>query len=81
MTNGTVISKTEYNVLINKVERLEKTVCYLVEKLEEIFEKEPKYGTEKWWSWSIKKSEEEYKAGRYTTITNKKELKDFFTSL
>ena len=81
MVNGMVITKTEYSVLIEKMERLEKAVEFLAVKLEEVFEKEPKYGTEKWWSWSIKKSEEEYRKGKYITITNKKELKDFFTSL
>lgn len=32
---------------------------------ERLFEQEPLYGSDEWWEWSIRKSEEDYKKGNY----------------
>ena len=42
---------------------------------------EPEYGTDAWWAWADQKGMEDVKAGRHTTIRNKKELKAFFDHL
>ncbi len=39
--------------------------------------KPPKYGSDAWWEESDRKAMEDIKNGRYTSITNKKELKKF----
>lgn len=46
-----------------------------------LFESEPAYGSDAWWEWSDKKAKEDIKAGRYTTLHNKKELKEYLDSL
>ena len=46
-----------------------------------LFTEEPPYGSDAWWEWSDKKAQEDIKAGRYTTVHNKKELKTFLDSL
>lgn len=81
MANGIVITKTEYDLLLQKVSRLEKTVSLLMARLEDLFDKEPKYGTDKWWEWSDKKALQDIKAGRYTTIRNEEDLDAFFKNL
>jgi hypothetical protein len=42
---------------------------------------EPEYGTDAWWEWADQQGMEDVKAGRHTTIRNKKELKEFFDNL
>lgn len=81
MANGISITKNEYSVLIEKMERLEKAVSFLAAKLEDLFEKEPKYGTEAWWKWSIKKSEEAYKKGKFVSFEEAGELQKYLDHL
>ena len=42
---------------------------------------EPEYGTDAWWAWADHQGMEDVKAGRHTTIRNKKELREFFDHL
>lgn len=46
-----------------------------------LFDEEPPYGSDKWWAWSNAKALEDIKAGRYTKIHNKKELREHLNSL
>jgi hypothetical protein len=38
-----------------------------------------KYGSDEWWDEETRKGVEDFKKGRYTTIHNKKELREFLT--
>lgn len=79
MTQTITVSENKFNQLITTISELKDEVAKLAQKLEAT--EEPPYGSDEWWKWSIKKGEEDIKAGRYTTIKNKKELKVFFDNL
>lgn len=76
MQTITVPAKTFENILL-RLDQLGKAVEAINEKLEDA----PTYGSDEWWEWSNRKAQEDIKKGRYTTIRNKKELKEFFNSL
>lgn len=42
---------------------------------------EPHYGSDAWWEWSNNEALKEIKAGKYTKVSNKKELTAFLDSL
>lgn len=81
MTNGVALSKTQYEMISARLTRLEEMVKFLVERLKEISETEPPYGSDAWWKWGIKKGEKAIKRGKYIEISTKKQLDDFFKSL
>ena len=76
MANAVAVNAKQVNIIISRLDKVAKDIAELKEKL---FEQEPPYGSDAWWEWSIKKGEEDIKAGRYTTIRNKKELRNFLT--
>ena len=63
--------------ILSELRELKQQVIRLSEKLEAA----PPYGSPEWWKWSEKRSDEDIKAGRYTTLRNKKELQEFLHSL
>lgn len=77
MQTVTVPVKT-FEKILAKLEQVAKDVQAIKSS---ISEQEPPYGSDEWWEWSDKKAKEDIKAGRYTTLRNKKELKEFFKSL
>jgi len=78
MNQTITISPKTVNQILARLDALTKEVKSIKTKL---FEEEPPYGSEDWWEWSDKKAMQDIKAGRYTTIHNKKELKLFLDSL
>ena len=46
-----------------------------------LFGEEPRYGSDEWWKWSDEKALKEIKEGKYTKVSNKKELTAFLDSL
>lgn len=79
MSQTISLSTETLHQFIATVSELKDAVVKLTQKLDAM--EEPPYGSDAWWEWSIKKGEEDIKAGRYTTIKNKKELKVFFDNL
>lgn len=75
MSQSITISQTEYEKLLERISRLEKTIRKLLKK------KEPEYGSDKWWDEEIKKGEEDIKKGRYQTFSNAKDLQVYLNSL
>ncbi len=73
----TVPAKT-IEEIFNRLDRLTKEIKAIKTKL---FEEEPPYGSDEWWEWSDEKAIEDIRAGRYTKISNKKELTAFLDSL
>lgn len=76
MQTVTVPVKT-FEKILSKLDHLTRTVEVINEKLEGA----PPYGSDKWWEWSNKKAQKDIEEGRYTTISNKRELQQFFDSL
>lgn len=76
MANGVTLSQPAYKELIQRLSKLEKMVGFLVEK----FEKEPFYGSDEWWKWSIKKGEEDIKKGHYKLFDSAKEMTKYLRS-
>jgi len=64
--------------ILTRLDKLTKEVKAIRAKL---FDQEPRYGSDEWWEWSDEKAMEDIKDGRYTTVHNKKELKQFLDSL
>ncbi|MBI3289822.1 hypothetical protein HYZ78_00315 [Candidatus Microgenomates bacterium] len=72
----TIDSKTTKEIL-TILRYLKKEINLLREK----FDAEPPYGSDAWWEWSDKKAEEDIRTGRYTKVSNKKELQKYLDSL
>ncbi len=81
MTDTISISEAKYKSLSNRLDKLEQMMRLLAGKLEAVLEFEPRYGSEQWWEWSDKKSMEDYKAGKFTTLKNKKDIEKFFSQI
>lgn len=64
--------------ILSHLEELKREIKSIRKKLEA---SEPPYGSDAWWQWSDKKAIEDYKKGRYTKISSKRELDKFFDSL
>lgn len=76
MQTVTVDAKA-FEKIISRLDQLNRAVEAINEKLESA----PPYGSDAWWGWSNAKAQKDIKEGRYTTISNKKELQQFFDSL
>ncbi|GIW64692.1 MAG: hypothetical protein KatS3mg092_0625 [Patescibacteria group bacterium] len=76
MANTITLTQSSYKELLNRLSRLEKMVATLLEK----FEKEPTYGSDEWWYYSIKKGEEDIKKGNYKVFDSSKDLKKYLKS-
>ena len=77
MNTVTIPAKT-IDEIFSRLDELTKAVRKISVKF---FEKEPPYGSDEWWDKEIEEGEKDIKAGKYTTINNKKELKTFFDNL
>ncbi|MEI6243387.1 MAG: hypothetical protein WCP39_08325 [Chlamydiota bacterium] len=75
MANGITITKTEYNVLIEKMERLEKAVKFLASKMEEILP--VREGSDLWWERENEKAIKSIKEGKGILIKSEEELRNF----
>jgi hypothetical protein len=73
----TVPTKT-INEIFSRLDELTKAVKKISVKL---LNEEPRYGSDEWWEWSDKEALKEIKAGKYTTVHNKKDLRQFLNSL
>ncbi|MEM3362585.1 MAG: hypothetical protein QXG16_04715 [Candidatus Anstonellaceae archaeon] len=76
MANTITLTQSAYKELINRLNRLEKMVITLLEK----FEKEPVYGSEEWWQYSIKKGEEDIKKRNFKVFDSGKSLAKYLQS-
>jgi len=73
MANTVVLSQSAYKEILARLSRLEKIVSSLLEKLE----KEPPYGSDEWWKYSIKKGEEDIKKGNFQVFDSTKSLANY----
>lgn len=78
MNQAIAISPKTVDEILTRLDKLTREVKAIKVRL---FETEPPYGSGEWWEWSDKKAIEDIKAGRYTTVHNKKELQQFLDSL
>lgn len=78
MTQTITMPAKTVEEILSRLDKLTKDVHAIKAKL---FDKEPTYGSDEWWEWSDKKAMEDIKMGRFTAISNKKELKQFLSSL
>lgn len=76
MAQTITISQTAYKDLVSRLARVESIVTELLKR----FEKEPPFGSDEWWDWSIEKGREDIKAGRTVSVKNSKELKTLLNS-
>ena len=60
------------------LEKIQKEVAEIKEKVATL---EPAYGSEAWWEKEHREAKEDVKAGRYTTVSSKKELNSYLDSL
>ena len=79
MSKTMTVSPAIIEMILTKLDRLEKAILKLVEIIEA--DKEPPYGTSAWWEWSDKKALEDYRKGKYTSIKTHGELDKFFANL
>ena len=78
MANTVTVDTKTIQLILSRIDNLAKEVKKLSKRLPE---KKPGYDSDEKWLMEIKEGEEDFKAGRYTTIKNKKELKEFFDNL
>lgn len=78
MRQAITVSPKTIEAILNQLTKLTKEVQAIKAKL---FEEEPPYGSDEWWEWSDRKAQEDIKAGKYTTVHNKKELRQLLDSL
>lgn len=71
------ISVKKLDMILSTLEALKRDVKVVKEKLEEA----PPYGSDEWWEWSMKKSEEDYQTGRYKTFKTVENLQKHLDSL
>lgn len=80
MTQQTItIKKTDFEKLINRLEKLEKQVKKLTANIPH--KKSFIEGSPEWWEEETKEGIKDLKKGRSTTIHDAKELKEFFDNL
>lgn len=70
------LSKSQFDTLLERLSRLEKTVSQLLEKVGE-----PPYGSDEWWDWSDKTALKEAEKGEYYELKSKEDIKDFFKNI
>ncbi len=78
MSQATTVSTKTIEQILARLDMLTKEMKVIKTRL---FGEEPPYGSDAWWEWSDKKALEEIKAGKYTSIHNKKGLQTFLDSL
>lgn len=78
MKQALTISSRTIDEIISRLDKLTREVTAIKAKLTQ---EEPPYGSDEWWEWSDKRAMEDIKAGRYTTLHNKRELQQFLDSL
>lgn len=76
MANTVTLTQPAYRELLDRLTKLEKMVVTLLEK----FEKEPAYGSDDWWEYSMKKGEEDIKKGNYKVFDSGKSLSKYLQS-
>ena len=77
MSQAVVLTKTAYDEIVARLERLEK----LVEKLSEQLQSSLLYGSDKWWEWSDKESLKEVKRGEFVLFDSPEEMEEYLNSL
>lgn len=60
------IAEKKLDMILSTLEALKRDVKIVKEKLKDA----PPYGSDEWWEWSMKKSEEDFTAGRYTEFAS-----------
>lgn len=79
MNQAITIAPKTVEQILTRLDALTKEVKSIKAKL--LVDQEPPYGSDEWWEWSDKKAIEDIKAGRYSTVHNKKELQHLLDSL
>lgn len=77
MANTIAVSSSVLADILSTLKDLKREVLVVKEKLEEA----PAYGSKEWWQWSIKKSEEDFEAGRYVSFDTPEKLQKYLDSL
>lgn len=73
-----LITKTEYNVLIEKMERLEKAVSFLAAKMEDLLP--VREGSDLWWERENEKAIKEIRKGKGIKCGSYEEAVKYLTS-
>ncbi len=78
MNQAITVSPKTIEEILARLDKLTREIRVIKTKL---FEEEPRYGSDEWWKWSDEKALKEIKEGKYTKVSNKKELTAFLDSL
>lgn len=78
MNQPTTVSQKTIEEILTRLDRLTREIKAIKTKL---FEEEPPYGSDEWWKWSDEKALRDIKEGKYTKVSNRKELTAFLDSL
>jgi hypothetical protein len=76
MSSSVTIAQSDYNNLIQRLNRMESLLHVLISGSDE-----PPYGTEQWWTWAHSKGLEAKKNGKYTRLQSDTDIDEFFDSL
>ncbi len=72
------VDSNTLQTILNRLDQLTKDIEAIKEKL---FEQEPPYGSDEWWDWTIKKSEEDFKKGNSISFKSAKDAIKWLNSL
>lgn len=78
MNQTATVSQKTIEEILTRLDRLTREIKAIKTKL---FEEEPPYGNDEWWEWSDNKALRDIKKGKYTKVSNRKELTTFLDSL
>jgi hypothetical protein len=86
MSDIITLPKVQFDIMKNRIAYLENIVRKIADKVhisqEELEMENPyKEGTDEWWNFEIAAGEADLMAGRYTTLRNHEEIKQFFEAL
>lgn len=82
MANIVTLSKTQYEELLKRLDRIEKIVKAWAKTAKGVLDVDPPYGSEAWWGKEEKEADEDIKAGRVIgPFHNAKELQKYLDSL
>lgn len=77
MEQTIAVNRNTITEILNILKAMKEELSLVRERLEVA----PPYGSDEWWQWSIKKSEEDFKAGRYVSFDTPEKLQKYLDSL
>lgn len=81
MANTITLSKSQYQQLLVRIEKLEQEIRSFMDLLREKLDIEPPYGSTDWWNWAMKKGEKAIKKGEFITAKTDEDLDKLFKAL